>query len=88
MLQVLNWLLNHCYRQTLLVIKGVLIASLWILWPFQMRQTEVINGKAHVVQSTPVLPDALNETVIVSMALAVIGFAVVIALNRITQQRK
>jgi putative membrane protein len=86
--RVLNWLLNHCYRQTLLVIKGVLIASLWVLWPFQSRQTVLIGDKEHVVHSTPVMPDTVNEAVIFSLALAVTGFVVVIALDRYTQLRK
>ena len=36
--RILAWLLRQFYRATLVTIIGILVASLWRIWPFQDRQ--------------------------------------------------
>ncbi|MGD8514912.1 MAG: DUF368 domain-containing protein [Granulosicoccaceae bacterium] len=86
--RLLNWLLGHFYRQTLLLIKGILLASLWALWPVQQRSYTVINGVEHVTGITPAWPQQINATLIETSALMLLGFIVVLTLNRYTRLRK
>jgi putative membrane protein len=81
------WLLHHYHQATLLVIKGILIGSLWVIWPFQDRVYETIHGKARLVSARPVWPDALDGTVLWGGLLAVAGFALVIVLHRLSARR-
>ena len=81
------WLLHHYHQATLLVIKGILIGSLWVIWPFQDRVYETIHGKARLVSARPVWPDALDGTVLWGGLLAVAGFALVIVPHRLSARR-
>ena len=81
------WLLSRYHQPTLLLIKGILIGSLWIIWPFQERVFETVRGKARLVGSSPVLPDAIDTATVLAFALAAAGFAAVLVLNRLATRR-
>jgi putative membrane protein len=77
------WLLEHFHQPTLLVIKGILIGSLWVIWPFQDRVYETVRGSDRLVGTRPVLPEGLDATVAASLALLATGFVVVMLINRL-----
>ncbi len=77
----LVWLLHHHYRPTLSTIIGILIGSLWLIWPFQQRTYEIVRGKTRLISSTPVWPSELSSQVVLALGLILIGLATVIALN-------
>jgi putative membrane protein len=77
----ITWLLRHYHQATLLLIKGILIGSLWIIWPFQQRTYEVIRGKEKLIGSNPVWPDAFSGTVAASLACLAAGFVLVMAIH-------
>ena len=81
------WLLSRYHQATLLVIKGILIGSLWIIWPFQERVYETVRDKERLVGSSPVLPDALDAPTVLALAMIAVGFAVVLALHRLATRR-
>ena len=81
--RVIVWLLSRYHQPTLLVIKGILIGSLWIIWPFQERVFETVRGKDRLVGSSPVLPDAVDGTVLAAFAWMALGIGVVLLLNRL-----
>lgn len=83
----LSWLLHRFYRPTLLTIIGVLVGSLWTIWPFQQRVYELVHGKARLIHSSPVLPDHLDGTVIASAALMAIGLVLVLVLSQMARLR-
>ena len=78
------WLLRHYHQATLLAIKGILIGSLWMIWPFQDRIYETVRGKEKLVSSSPIWPEVIDGTVIASAALLVAGFVLVILIHRIS----
>jgi putative membrane protein len=78
------WLLKHFHQATLLMIKGILIGSLWIIWPFQERIYETVLGKDKMIGSTPVWPDAWSGTVTASLALMLAGFVLVMVIHRLS----
>jgi putative membrane protein len=85
--RVLAFLLRSFYRPTVNVIVGLLIGSLWVIWPFQIRVEVVIDGTTRVLRNTPFLPHALTTDVLIAIALAGIGATVVLALHRAAAAR-
>ena len=84
--RVIVWLLSRYHQPTLLVIKGILIGSLWIIWPFQERVFETVRGKDRLVGSSPVLPEAFDGTALAAFAWMVLGIAAVLLLNRLASR--
>ncbi len=80
--RLLVWLLHHYYRVALLTISGILVGSLWIIWPFQERVYETVRGKERLLSSTPRLPEAVTGDAALALALAVAGFLAVMAIHR------
>jgi len=79
------WLLKRYHQPTLLVIKGILIGSLWIIWPFQERVYETVRGKDRLIHSSPALPEVFDATVALSLLVMLAGFAAVLALGYFAQ---
>ena len=79
----LSWLLASYYRAMLLAIIGILIASLWKIWPFQERIYEVVRNKERLMASTPILPAGVDATSLGALALAVAGFIAVLLIQRL-----
>ena len=77
----LNWLLKRFHEATLPSIIGVLIGSLWVIWPFQQRVYETIRGKQRLLHSTPTFPQDWDISVLGVGSLALIGAALVIAIH-------
>jgi putative membrane protein len=80
------WLLEHYRQTTLLVIKGILIGTLWLIWPFQERVYAIVHGEAKLVGASPEWPDALTGTVVASLALLLAGFIFVLAISRLAER--
>jgi putative membrane protein len=85
--RTIGWLLKHYHQATLLVIKGILIGSLWMIWPFQERIYETVRGKEKLVGASPVWPDTINGTVMASAAFLFAGFVLVMVINRLSARK-
>lgn len=85
--RLLVWLLKHHYRVTLAAIVGMLVASLWVLWPFQERTYELIRGREQLVFSTPVWPSQVGGAEILAALLCAAGVAAVFALDSLARRR-
>ncbi len=79
--RLLSWLLHRFERPMLLIIGGFLIASLWVIWPFQQRQYVSVRGKQRLLESSPIAPPWDTITIDASL-LALVGFALVIGVSR------
>ena len=86
--RLLAWLLREWYRVTLLGICGVLIGSLWVVWPFQERRFEMVHGEHRLVASEPVWPGAADRGVLAAFALMVVGLALVAAVHGLARRRR
>lgn len=85
--RLLTWLLDSWYRATLLAINGLLIASLWVIWPFQDRVYELVGGKQRLIASTPLLPQQIDATTAGAFALMLLGVVMVLAIHRLAERR-
>nr|VFK61505.1 MAG: putative membrane protein [Candidatus Kentron sp. TUN] len=81
----LSWLLRDFYRLTFLMITGLLIGSLWVIWPFQARIYQDIDGKSRLVSSTPVWPD-FDGTIAGVFGLVIIGIVIVVVLDSLAKR--
>ncbi len=76
--RILDWLLRRFPHAMLAMLAGLLVGSLWRIWPYQQLDKMAVHGKMKVVAATPFLPSAPEWTII---GLAVIGFAAVLAIE-------
>ena len=86
--RIIVWMLHHYHKQTLLVIKGILIGSLWMIWPWQERIYEVVREKQRLIASTPVLPENIDASLLASITLAVVGFILVMAIHYFSPRKQ
>ncbi|MGE4617270.1 MAG: DUF368 domain-containing protein [Gammaproteobacteria bacterium] len=80
--RLLSWLLHRHERVALLAISGILLASLWVVWPFQQRRYVEIRGELKWVESSPLLPE-FSGTALAVGVLAATGFVIVVAMQRV-----
>jgi putative membrane protein len=80
--RLLSYLLKRFYQQTILFITGLLVASLYVIWPFQTRLYEVVRHKERLVSSVPYMPEAFSNQILYSIIMMVVGLAMVILLDR------
>lgn len=85
--RILAFLLRNFYRLTVNVIVGLLIGSLWVIWPFQIRVEVMVDGTTRALRNTPYLPHSVDGDVVSSIALAGIGVAAVLLLHRAAAAR-
>ncbi len=84
--RLLSWVLRNFYRATIMAINGLLIASLWTIWPIQVRTYEIIRDKKHLIGSTPSFPTQLTTDIIFAIVLMLAGIAVVIIINNMAKK--
>ncbi|MGE0486612.1 MAG: DUF368 domain-containing protein [Gammaproteobacteria bacterium] len=83
--RLLSWFLHRYERASLVAITGVLVASLWVIWPFQARRYVEVRGKQRLIESLPQWPEATTTTW-TALALAVLGVVLVISVHRLARR--
>ena len=86
--RLLVWMLKHHYRVTLTTIIGMLVGSLWLLWPFQARDYVLVRGKQQLVHSTPIWPAELASGEALAVALCVIGIVTVVSIDMLARRQR
>jgi len=85
--RVLLWLIGRFRTGTLLTITGLLIGSLWLIWPFQLRVYETIRGKERLISSTPVAPWESGEPLGWALVWMAAGLGAVLVIERLSGAR-
>ncbi|MEX2524658.1 MAG: DUF368 domain-containing protein [Gammaproteobacteria bacterium] len=85
--RLLSLLLNRCYRATMQFITGLLVASLWVIWPFQDRTYEMVGGSSKIIASTPALPYEIDGMFLLSVLLFAAGCAVVFVMHAMVKDK-
>jgi putative membrane protein len=80
--RLISYIFRLFYQQTILFITGLLISSLYVIWPFQTRVYEFVRNKERLVSSIPYLPENLNILVTYSTVMMASGLTLVIVLDR------
>ena len=85
--RVLNYLLKNFHNLTLAFLAGLIAGSLQKIWPWkEVVEKQVIQGKTHVIWGGPVVPQAIDQEVLLAACLAVLGFAAVLVIERLSQK--
>lgn len=87
--QVLAWLFKRCHDVTLAVLIGLMAGSLRKIWPWKETVASIIDRHGEVLPTVQRnhLPSALTGEVFLALGLAVLGFAVVMALDRLSASK-
>ena len=79
--RLLSYILKRYYRNTVVFITGLLLASLTVIWPFQERVHEGAGANPLLADTHPVFPLELSRPVLLSFALIIAGIIMVLAIN-------
>ncbi len=88
--RVLKWLFENYENLTLSILTGFIIGSLNKIWPWkEVLQSEMINGKLKIIQEKSVLPHQYegNPQLIWAIIFAVIGFLLIILLEKLAKNK-
>ncbi|MFY9252563.1 MAG: DUF368 domain-containing protein [Fuerstiella sp.] len=84
--RVLRWLLSTHHDSTMAVLCGFMLGSLYKLWPFQKDTTpEIVKFKDKVFQNF--MPDSVSGHVVGAVVLCIVGIAVVLALDAVSNRK-
>ena len=84
--RLISYILKYFYQQTILFMTGLLIASLYVIWPFQNRFYEIIQNEEIMISSRPKIPELLSEQVFYSITMMIFGLLIVIILSRFSRE--
>jgi len=87
--RVLNYLLKSYHNLTLAFLAGLITGSLQKIWPWkEILDTQVIRGKVHVIWGQPMMPAAIDQEFFIAVCLAVLGFLVVLVIERLSREKQ
>jgi len=86
--KILNYFMKHFRENTMAFLTGILIGSMKKVWPWkEVLESKVIRGKLRVIRDTNILPETMGAETMISLALIVIGFIVVLTLEAKTSNK-
>lgn len=90
--RVLSWVMHHFPKQTMMVMNGLLVASLYAIFPFQHPHYQMMaNGKEKLVGTSPYLPGTgqlATTSGLLAIALLVVGCALVLWIDAMARRKK
>jgi putative membrane protein len=82
----LRWLLDRWNAETISLLCGFMIGSLYRIWPFQRDLTTEVE-KIQFKRYQPFWPTELNGEVIICLVIAISAMVVVLGLNQFAQRK-
>ncbi|MFX3675403.1 MAG: DUF368 domain-containing protein [bacterium] len=80
--KILKWCLDHYKNSTMAFLTGILIGTLKKVWPWkETLESVVVRGKVRILREANIIPPSFQTEEILAVALAVIGFALVLILE-------
>lgn len=80
----LKWLLTRWHDPVVAGLVGLLIGSLWRIWPYQHTKTVIVREKPRVLEAVPYWPDSLELGV---LGLFILGLLAVLAVEWLATRR-
>ncbi len=87
--QFLSWLFKRYHNLTIAMLTGLMLGSLRKVWPWKETLSSIVDrhGNLIPVAQVNVLPSAFTAEVWYAIALAVLGFAIVFAMENIAARQ-
>ncbi len=81
--QLLGWLFKRYHNLTIAILTGLMLGSLRKVWPWKETLSAITNrhGELIPIEQINILPATFNGEVMFAIGLAVLGFAIVFALE-------
>jgi len=87
--RLLNYLLTNFRRPTMAFLTGLMVGSMPKIWPWkEILETRIIRGKPHVIRSDNILPQTINNEVLMVLGLMIVGFIAVLIIERLARVKK
>ncbi len=86
--RALVWCLHRFPRHTMLLMSGIVLASLYAIWPFRAPGRMATADPTHANRSVPVWPESLDGGVLASLALAALAALAVLAIDRLARRAR
>ncbi len=86
--RLLSYFMDKFPQKMTFAICGLLVGSLWKIWPFQERSYVFIEGKSKLISSTPILPKALDGETLLSLLSFIGGFLLIIVFQKLASHRQ
>ena len=81
--RLLSYMLKRNENATMAMLTGIMCGSLRKVWPWkEVIETRVVRGKVHIISEANILPPQFDTEFAVAVALAVVGFFLVILLEK------
>ena len=85
--RILSYLLEKHENLTLAVLTGLMFGSIRKLWPWkEVLESKIIRGKTHILAEQNIFPPQFDGAFFVACALIVIGFVLVLLLERLAKR--
>jgi len=79
----LNWLLSKWHNLTLAFLTGLMAGSMRKIWPWKGESViKIIRGKEHVITQENILPQSFDISLMISIALIVVGIVLILVLDK------
>lgn len=88
--RLLSWVLHRWERKTMMAMNGLLIVSLYVIFPFQHRETIVVRGKEKLLNLGARVPEPEELTTpngLLAIGLAITGLIVVLVMDRLARKK-
>ncbi len=84
--RALVWCLRRFRRPTMLLMSGIVLGSLYAIWPFRAPVPRPADEHLPALRSVPVWPESLDGGVLASLVLAVLAAGAVLAIDRLARR--
>lgn len=82
--RVITWAFEHAEKAVTAGLVGLLIGSLWRIWPYQELTVVMVRDKPRTIGAEPFIPQSLDVSV---WGLFLVGIAMVVGLEVIARRR-
>jgi len=81
--KLLSFLLDRYYNITMALLTGLMLGSMRKIWPWkEVLDSIIIRGKTHVLSTANILPTQLDGEFYLTLSLSVVGFLLVMVLQK------
>lgn len=87
--RALSYLLRKYHNVTLAVLTGLMTGSLRKIWPWkETLETQIIHGKSYILSEKNLIPQEINAELISAAGLCLLGFFLIILLEKLSDNGK
>ena len=84
----LSYMMDRYHNGTMALLTGLMFGSMRKIWPWkEVLESKIIRGKTHIISTQNILPPQIDGEFLITLLLALTGFAVVIFLQKLSSEK-